>query len=313
MKVNRLVLTSDLLRVANPIHKHEVIANHTKWMHKVLHQTIKYATRKELEIVEWEHGSSFDGDEVYALLGMPSVVESWIELYYQKEVPKEITDYFSPFFKDSLVIGFEISPFMIQIFKQLDVPCINLMWDPVRFMDDIFFCFTTNTPSIFERLVAYQLPQILIYQTADLLRARFLRQNPRFDIEGVIIFGQTKVDRSLIKNTYLKKLEDYAAQIQALQQFGQIFFKPHPFDLESEARTAFFNQLQMQTLRGEYNTYDLLCSEQIKHVAAISSGTLIEAVFFEKPSSMFNQGYYHFHSETPTFSTQQSIAVFNEF
>jgi len=313
MNVNKLVLTSDLLRIADPVNKHAVIANNTKWIYKVFHQLIKYATKKELEIVEWEHGSRFNGDEVYALLGMPTAVESWIELYYREEVPKEIVDYFSPFFKDSMVIGFEVSPFMMQLFKQLDVPCINLMWDPVRFMDDIFFCFSTNTPAIFERLLAYQLPQMLIHQTADLLRARFLRQNLRFDVEGVIIFGQTKVDRSLIENTQLKKLEDYTTQIQALQPLGQLFFKSHPFDLESEARTAFLSKLQMQALQGEYNTYDLLCSEQIKHVAAISSGTLVEAAFFEKTASMFKQSYYHFHSEAPVFSVQQSIAVFDAF
>lgn len=313
MSINRIVFTSDLLRISGEVNLHATVAKNTHWLYQILNQPIQFATAKEIEIVEWETGGKFDGEYFFELLESSISVESWAKTYFQEEASDEILQYFSSCFQDALVIGFEISPFMMNIFTKLGIPCLNIMWDPVRFMDDIFFTFSTNKAGIYERLLAYQLPKTLIYQTADLQKARFLRKNTKIEATGTLFLGQTGVDRSLIEGTQIRQLEEFEPDLLNLKTEGQVLFKPHPFDQKKEQRLALMKTLGIQELERNYNTYDLLCAESIQKIVAISSGTTVEAHFFGKAANTFIEPYYLFHQSTSNFNERNCIAVFDEY
>ncbi|MEN0048458.1 MAG: hypothetical protein AAF806_15450, partial [Bacteroidota bacterium] len=313
MSISRIIFTSDLLRISGKLNLHHTVAKNTHWLYQVLNRPIQFATAKEIEIVEWEADGKFNGIQFFDLLELPVSVESWAKTYFKAEVPDQVLQYFSTHFHDALIIGFEISPFIMNIFTKLGLPCINIMWDPVRFMDDIFFCFSTNNTDIYERLLAYQLPRTLIHQSADLQKARFLRKAPSIDVQGTLFLGQTSIDRSLIEGDQIRQLEEFEADLLNLKMEAEVRFKPHPFDQKKEQRLGLMKKLGIQILEDKYDTYDLLCAESIQKVAAISSGTTVEAHFFGKAAQTFIAPYYLFHQESPNFNEQSCIAVFDEY
>jgi len=313
MSISKIILTSDLLRISGDANRHATVAKNTHWLLNILKQPVQFATNKKIEIVEWEVGSDFDGVHFFELLDLTVSVESWAKTYFKKKIPQAVLQYFATFFKDALVIGFELSPFMMNIFTASGIPCINIMWDPVRFMDDIFFAFNTNHLKIYERLLSYQLPTTLIHQSADLQYARFLRRAPAIDVEGILFFGQTSVDRSLIEGEHIRQLEEFEYDLLDLKREDTVFFKPHPFDQKLEQRLAMMRNLDIQIIEKEYNTYDLLCTASIKKVAAISSGTTVEARFFRKSVQTLIENYYLFHQERSSYSERNCIAVFDEY
>jgi hypothetical protein len=313
MDINKIIFTGDLLRISGDISKRNLIAKNSYWLHRVLHRQIKYATKKEIAIVEWETDNEFNGQHVFELFGLESNTENWSKLYFQKEIPVAVLGYFEQFFQNAIVIGFEISPFMMNVLSQLQIPCVNIAWDPVRFMDDIFFCFSTNRPEIFDRLLPYQLDELLIYQAADMQRARFMRQGTTINIEGTLVFGQTYVDRSLIEKNHIRELEEFESDLLRLRKKSEVFFKIHPFDFKIEQRKQFAKRLKLNLLNNTYNTYELFCTESIKHVAAISSGTTVEARFFDKSAETFMPTYYQYHQNTTVFDETVCIPIFDDF
>ncbi|MEN0047857.1 MAG: hypothetical protein AAF806_12420, partial [Bacteroidota bacterium] len=85
------------------------------------------------------------------------------------------------------------------------------------------------------------------------------------------------------------------------------------FDQKKEQRLGLMKKLGIQILEDKYDTYDLLCAESIQKVAAISSGTTVEAYFFGKVAQTFIAPYYLFHQESPNFNERSCIAVFDEY
>lgn len=313
MNINRIVLTSDLLRISGDINKRDLIAKNTHWLHHILNRPIGFATQLPIELVEWETGADFDAHKVYELFGLEASTENWAKLYLEEDIPYEVLKYFAPFFKDSVVVGFEISPFIMNVCSKLGLPCINVMWDPIRFMDDIFFSFNTNHGDIFEVLKTFQLPPTLVYQSADLMKARYLRKNINIDLEGTLFFGQTHIDRSLIEQKTIRQLEDFEPALQSLASERPVIFKPHPFDLYFERRKPLLERLGIPIMTATYDTYDLFCASNITKVAAISSGTTIEAKFFDKPAQTFMQPYYRYYDTTAEPAENACISVFEAF
>ncbi len=313
MNIQRIIITSDLLRISGDINKRDLIAKNTHWLHRILNRPLSFATRKEIRLVEWETGSDFDAHKVYQAFGLEASTENWASLYFEQNIPYEALKYFAAFFKDSLVIGFEISPFIMNVCSKLGLPCINIMWDPIRFMDDIFFSFNTNHSEIFQALLPFQLSEVLIDQSADLIKARYLRKSTKIEVEGTLFFGQTPIDRSLIEHKSIRQLEDFESALRALTTEGKVVFKKHPFDINFERRQSLLEKLQIPLLTQPYNTYDLFCAEGITKVAAISSGTTIEARFFNKAAQTLMPPYYRFYEASTVPSENNCISVFDAF
>ncbi len=292
----------------------DLFAQNTHWLHHIIRRPLQAATQLPIELLEWETNSIFDGQKVYELLNLPATLEGWVKFYYQEEIPKEVIAYFEPFLKDAIVIGFEVPSYFMKICTALDLPCINMMWDPIRFLDDIFFCFNTNHCAIFDALQAYQLSDALIYQMADLQRARLMRKGDQTDIEGALILGQTHIDRSLIEGDRLVTLTDFQDNLQILGTKGDLWFKKHPFDLSFEQHKTTLESIGLKLLSNKpYNTYDLFCSDKITHVAAISSGATIEAKYFDKSTQTFITPYYQHYSRPSTHTDSCCVSVFDSF
>ncbi|MEM9887713.1 MAG: hypothetical protein AAF849_17590 [Bacteroidota bacterium] len=313
MQAKKIVFTSDILRLSKDKSSRKLFAKNTYWLHHLLRRPIQQATQLPIELLEWEKGTDFNGEQVYDLLNLPMNIDGWVKFYYEEIIPNSVIDYFAPFLDQALVIGFEVPAYFMKICTALSLPCINIMWDPIRFMDDIFFSFNTNNEKIFEALLPYQLAPFLVYQSADLHKARFYRRQIEIEEAGALILGQTTGDRSLIEGDQLRKLTDFKPKLSDLSKRGKLWLRKHPFDSNFERNRDALEAVGLQVLERTYNIYDLLCAEQIKHVAAISSGTTLEAKFFEKSAETFIPSYYQYYKASNQYQENNCISVKDTF
>ncbi|MEL6943699.1 MAG: hypothetical protein AAFO82_13615, partial [Bacteroidota bacterium] len=313
MYAKKIIFTSDILRLTPNLQSRDKWSKNTHWLLHVLRTPIQYASRLPIEVLEWNTTTDFDGEKVFARFGQQADVDGWISLYYQKTIPDAVIEYFEPLLSNSIVMGFEIPPYLMKICDALSVPCIGIMWDPIRFMDDVFFSFNTNHPAVFEQLSFYQLPNFQIEQAVNFHRARHYRKGTSIELDGTLILGQSGIFPALIENQKIKVLADAAPQIRTLSSEGAVWFKKHPFDLSTAHSIENLNRLGIQLLEQDYNTYDLFCASKLKKITALSSGAVIEARFFGKEAYTFVKPYYQHYQALSAHTTQARISVFSAF
>lgn len=313
MYAKKIIFTSDILRLTPDIQSRDKWSKNTHWLLHILRTPIQYASRLPIEILEWDTTTNFKGEEVFDRFGQTTDVNGWINLYYQKTIPDRVIAYFEPILANSIVMGFEIPPYLMKICDALSIPCIGIMWDPIRFMDDVFFSFNTNHPAIFEQLLSYQLPNFQIEQSVNFHRARHYRKGTSIELEGALILGQSGIFPALIENKKIKTLTNASSQIKQLSNTGKVWFKKHPFDLSTAHSADSLNKLGIQLLEQEYNTYDLFCASTLDKITALSSGAVLEAQFFGKEAYTFVEPYYQYYQAFTKHSTQTRISVFSAF
>jgi hypothetical protein len=319
MKLNRIVVSSDLLRVTDTRATRASFRVNTVFFKCLLEAQIAQATRLPVELLEWEDDGAFDGDKVYESEGLSGDSAGWAQLY--DRVPKpETVSLFEPHVAAALVIGFEITPFVQRVLEALDVPFVNVRWHPIRFMDDIFFGFSTNRDAILERLLAHGLRADDVLPHAHLRRAALIRREPpgRTGQPRTLLLGQTPFDSSLIEDGVIQTWTMHEHRLAELAAIAPLVFRPHPFSPEPDPATRALlhrNGIPIDT-SGE-DIYQLLSRPDIKHVASLSSGALLEARYFGKPTSMLMKDGPHFlpqadpGHDASLFST--SIGIYHAF
>ncbi|MEM0992549.1 MAG: hypothetical protein AAF847_06410 [Bacteroidota bacterium] len=313
MQAKKIIFTSDLLRLTPDLKSRDKWARNTHWLLQILKTPMQYASQLPVKLLEWDSGSRFEGEKVFNDFGQKADVNGWINLYYQAKIPDAVLAYFEPLLANAIVIGFEIPPYLMKICDALNVPCIGIMWDPIRFMDDVFFSFNTNHPAIFEQLLAYQLPNFQIEQAVNFHKARYYRKGHSIDLKGHLILGQSGVFPALLEDGKLKTLDDFYTQIKQLSQSGTVWFKKHPFDLSTAHAPEKLEQLGMKLLEKTHNTYELFCTAGLRTVTALSSGSIVEAQFFGQEAQTFVKPYYQYYRDFSTHQTQFRISVFDAF
>ncbi len=312
-KIERIVITSDVLRIENDEERSAFIKN-TNFIYRILNKQLTSSSRLGVEIIDSGKCQKFDCRKAYVYLNLEVSLENWAKVFDLdiEKIPSDLISYFEKIYQGSLVVGFELPPIMVKIFDILNLPCISISWHPIRFMDDIFFGFLTNNSDIFERIDRYKLPESAIYISAETFRARALRSESKIECEKILLIGQTKIDRSVISNDKIVSLNDFKTEISVLENENKLSFKPHPFANRNdyECLTAKYN---LSVIEKDANIYKILANEDVHKVAAISSGTLHEAKFFEKETISFIKGIQEFVYGENEFSNNIFLPVMNNF
>ena len=128
-----------------------------------------------------------------------------------------------------LLVGFEISPFFIQMLEKLQLPFVNICVAPIRFSEKRLFTLHSNVAEINQRLETLSVATNHLQKQAARITAKFLKQDQQQLLEDtLIITGQTATDRVLI-NRYgnFDKIDDYNTQLEKLaQDYKQVIYKP---------------------------------------------------------------------------------------
>lgn len=289
MTCRRIVFTGDFLR---PSYNGQDPTQHynIQWCHDLLCRQFASATGLRTEMIAWNHRGVVAGqldkqsiDQIYSMLGLPRSIQSWASVYEELYLPEVLDTFLAEVFRDALVVGFELPPYLEHVLVRHGIPFVDLIIHPVRFLDDIFFGIRTSCPQANEAVAGHAISEEFIHTVAGIQAAAARRQVHFAPPPGsALLLLQTRFDRTQIRDGGFIGAIDYLNDIGQLAAGCSTFYvKDHPLDPGTNHALAVrcaFRNVKMTT----ENVYRLMASEHIAQVLTLSSSTGIEARYFGK-------------------------------
>lgn len=279
-RIKKIIITGDILRTSGTRPGNQ--NTNINWFFNLVAPLIQRAVRDVTieRLLSTADPQTFNVEHFYRLNGMEVSIANWAELFDSPSVAPQAEAYFADYFRDCLVIGYELPVVFTRLLTRAGSACLNAILHPVRFLDDVFFGLTSNMPAINAKLQAYRLNEEAFYAAAAFHKATISRLRPlAMQPDSALLVGQTEVDRSLIQNGRIVSLLDYQDEIAALRRQHQaLYFKPHPYAGQNDAVQRFVKAINAQ-ITGE-NVYYLLCQDSTRAAYGVSSSVILEAGYF---------------------------------
>lgn len=313
--INKIIITGDMLRPSISGEGSNQKIN-IDWLYNLLKNPLNLATELPVEILNWEEREgSFNSKLFYKLNGLDSMPEDWITLYKTNKFSNASLGYLSTFLDNALVVGFELPDIFMNMFDKLNIPYIDIIIHPIRYLDDIFFGIRTNRKEYFERLKKFQLNTNRYTIQAGIHSATISRM-PKLNIEknSVLFTGQVEIDKSLLRNGDILSILDFKEEFKNLSsKYNKIYYKKHPYAQGTKEIDDFLDSLDnVEYIEG--NFYQLLGQENLKSVYSISSSTVLEAFYFGKRSQFLYQSPFLFSKDNDnTFDSKFYIPIYNKY
>lgn len=291
----RITFTGDFLRLAavapagrpRPT-QHENIF----WLAQLLREPLQQATGLPVETVHWDpdwvQGARLECETIraiYRAFWLEPRIESWARIHAARKLPPQVEGLLEGLFAGSLVVGFELPPWLGGFLRRRRIPFVDCTLSPVRFMDDLLFELSSNHPGIHAACRPHAVPEALIRLQAGMVAAhaaRGMAQPPRPG--SLLLVLQTSHDRSLIRGGRFARLHEHLPQLEALAAaHAEVLIREHPLQPRPELCALLLERLPRARLTDE-NTYRLLGHPNLRAVTALSSSVLAEARFFDKRS-----------------------------
>lgn len=283
----RVVFTGDFLRCSpaavRPTQHHNI-----RWLRNLVSTQIEMATGLPHEVVAWnsagvQDGRLGDGDirRVYQMFGLPCDINSWAALFGLQELPAAVETLFDHLFGDSLVIGFELPPYLEHFLSRRGIPFVGLTMHPVRFLDDIFMGVRSNILPCQEAIFAYRINEAYVRQMAGVQKASAARYFSEASLKpnSALFLMQTWYDQSQIRNGCFTSVGDHLEHVVALaEEHSELLVKEHPMapNPATPLLKARIPNLRMVT----GNVYGYMALPEIATIGTVSSSVGVEAPYF---------------------------------
>lgn len=306
LNFNRVVFTSDIMRPfkIGPAWESATWKN-IQWLSFMLKTQINIAGLSTSSFA-WSDVYSrdeliyFDAAEIYSELNIDINYDNWAT-FIQLKFPPEIFIEKLKFLKNSLVIGYELPEIMVNVFDDLDIPYIDIVLHPIRFMPDLIFGFRSNVNEFQARFEKLEMDRIDFDMAANEIRAKKTWMNQsktRFTPGSVVILGQVEHDRATVMGEgNFASLDDHLNYFHDLSEnHSNIYFKPHPYQFAMNNYSVLLNCFPSIKLINE-NIYDIFSRQELIKVVALNSSGLMEAKSFGIDSENLIPYLYNFGGE----------------
>ncbi|MDR1461498.1 MAG: hypothetical protein LBI78_07630 [Campylobacteraceae bacterium] len=321
--IERVIFTNDFLRIyenqsnifTNPF------KNNVHWLEKICGIPIL----KSLQIKQY---SLFFGDEngakslrwkIYNSLELPFSTEAWAFVYEDIELNTSLMNEIQTTFENALIISFEIAPSIIKIFTKLHIPFIDFAIHPVRFLEDYVFAIRTNVKEWEKRIAKHHLDDFLCREKARMYMAKSSRLQVFNNVpQGSVFFvGQTNQDSSLIANKIMTSLDEVKMHLESISKaYPCVHYKAHPHNKDTKEILSFLASLKKVEVVN-YNIYDVLGSGAYCKIFSISSGTLLEANYFDlethRLSPAFNSYDINTYQSSKSYFGLLTVPILKQF
>ncbi|MEK6424565.1 MAG: hypothetical protein V4801_33705 [Burkholderia gladioli] len=236
------------------------------------------------EVCAESQGGTLPISRILATLGQPENSEGWAALCCADLQPAE--EHLASFAltPSSLVIGWGLTPAVMQLVDRAGAAFIDVEIHSVRFTRELHLGVRTNDPGIRRELDRLRIDDETFWAAAAGVRAFFARRGQldlvREDLRVGLFVGQTAVDLALVADgrmwqpiDFVEQLRDWARDVDLL------VFSAHPAQPNLEALYPVLDRIPNAVL-ATGNTYSLLCAGNLDFVTSLSSGTLKEARYF---------------------------------
>ena len=286
-RLKRVVFTGDFMRPSpdgsRPTQHHNI-----RWLCNLLSSQISMATGLPHEVLSWNSagvrdGRLGDGDihRIYQMLGLRCDIRSWAAIFDQDQLPACVERLFQALFAESLVVGFELPPYLENFLSRNEIPFVGLTMHPVRFLDDIFFGVRSNILSSQEHIFQYRIDEAFVRAMAGIQKASAARYFPDISVksDSALFLMQTWYDQSQIRNGRFTDVSEHLADIVDMAADHREFLvKEHPL-LPNPATPML--QARIPNLRMVTgNVYGYMALPEIKTIGTISSSVGVEADYF---------------------------------
>lgn len=286
--INRLVFSGDAFRTK---HGERNQLDSVKWLYKTFGPLLEGITGLKGEL-RLAGGAPFEGNDTlkawYALLGEYELNSiAWCKTFWS-EPPQSLIDAVRPEYENALVIFSEMSPLLRKILNALDIPWIDVVGNPIRFMAD--FVVTLKVSHHFEGNFPVEalLKDEEIAYGVKRVRDYYAKNNSITDNlnDSIVFFAQTAQDRILIKGQGFAGAPEAIKGLQEICNGRKIYIKPHPIEPQNRIVTELIEKFGAQVVN--WPSYEILASDFDLTVATISSSVGWEARYFNKNSIIFH-------------------------
>ncbi|WP_269586052.1 hypothetical protein [Roseibium sp. Sym1] len=282
--INKIIFTSDIYKIDDRSSDHfrSPQSINIDWLH-VLFSGF-------LESLLGVQSEKFSGEEInsrinrlffFETLGRPVSSQAWAS-FYESTLEPEFQSRLADYFKDSFVVGFELPPYLINLFNQENVTFVDLSIHPVRYLNDYVFGIRSNEQGLQQRAMKARVPDDVFFDFARLCAARSARvfRNDRPSAGSALFLGQIEVDASLICNGGVYGLEELEASLIDLRRsYSKVYYKFHPHRKDRTSVEDVISKIGGCELI-DANVYDLLSCRELSLVTGFSSSAIHEARYF---------------------------------
>jgi hypothetical protein len=282
----RIVFTGDFLRpgvaAERPTQHHNI-----RWLRNLVSTPLQMATDLPQEVVSWGAANVNDGRltsadvaAIYHRFGLVRNLSSWAALFDAERLPSSVENLLRPLFQDSLVVGFEIPPYLEHFLNREGIPFIGTTIHPVRFLDDILLAFRSNCPSVRAALSPCQVSDAFIRTMAGVQKASAARYfNEEVRPGSALMLMQTWYDQSQILDGRFVDATRYLDEIIAFaRNHTEFLVKEHPLGANPATIILQARVPNLRLVTG--NVYGYLSIPEVSSVLTISSSVGVEAPYF---------------------------------
>jgi hypothetical protein len=289
--IDKIIITGDFSRVSN---KKLEQAKNIEWLFNILKTSLEFTVENKIKMfpsLEDKYLVDLFLNEI-GIMG----IESWITRYNSNIVSERAKNMLKEVFENSVVICLEMPTWLENFLDEINCIVIEVIFHPVRFMSDLLLGFASKNEHVNDILKEFSLPIFNMYNEANLIKSYNQRlSNSSFFSESenyLLITGQMDIDRSLICDLHLKSIYNYENELKAYaKEYNYVLYKPHPYmakdaikreDLKNQI--IFLKSIFTNVKVTNNDFYWLVSQKEVRKVVSISSGTGIEAIFFNKES-----------------------------
>ncbi len=293
--VSRVIFISDLFKVDDRAADRSMNPQriNIEWIHALFSPLLQQALQVSTTLITGEEVQHpLNRVSFYHRKKLPMTSAGWAAIYEDLDCTTTAGAIVQAL-ESSLVIGFEMPPYLIRILTDASIPYVDLGIHPIRYLPDYIFGIRSNSSAIHERIVKSRIPEAVFTDFARISAARTVRvmRGWRPQAGSALFLGQIEVDASLIHKGRVFDIGDVEAQLlELLQSYPKIYYKFHPHRKE-KASVEKFLKAHPSFAVADVNIYDGLACPEFLLVCSLSSGALLEAKRFGKNTSRLLENF----------------------
>jgi len=293
----KIIFTGDIFRANHKKNGSQDI--NINWLYAALKPCLELATSLPIEKQLFSKSDGSLTRSGYQMIESDISLEGWAKLFKYEKLDKAFIMNVWLSFRNSIVIAFEMPDILKNALENLNIPYIDIIIHPVRFLDDIIFGIRSNNKEVYQLFSKYILPEESILIQAGIVMASMSRLN-RLDIFGkaALFAGQTTDDKVLINEDKFYQVNDFVERFAEISSnYDTLLIKAHPYSLDPFEAISISRLFDNCSVVSD-NFYYLMSHDNIEAVYSISSSTSIEARYLGKQGHHFSDYPFRFTEES---------------
>jgi hypothetical protein len=275
-----VVITTDIFRC--PEFGLQSVVPNVHWLRGLLHNVFSTTDFALTTFSNECDEGSFEVTRYRRAHDLPQEASGWARLVNTR-ISTDDESYFADLLCAALVVGWGLTPALMELLDRHQIPFVDIEVDPIRFCDDLLLRVRTNSPDLSDYFSCLNVDEAVFSTSVAGLRAFVAR------IEGATVkpsrpfglfAGQCLIDLSTVESGHIVTPAERMNEISALaQSVDTLFIKPHPFETDTGHLARLLDAIPNARMT-RANIYRILSDINLKHVVALSSSVLDEAAMF---------------------------------